>query len=155
MPVRRGSICALNGNARDCNKSSTLLLTLTRLSLRSCLCADTKKNDCFTSRWKSIGKRERKFYYFLIIFCFSFSFLCLVLYFLLFSYLLFDYALNVLKLDSTFFEITFLTASISVEIAFSSVSNCFNFNSKFLSWDWIISIFELISWISLSYWFLL
>ncbi len=66
-----------------------------------------------------------------------------------------DYALNVLKLDSTFFEITFLTASISVEIAFSSVSNCFNFNSKFLSWAWMISIFELISWISLSYWFLL
>ena len=136
-----------------------------------------KKNDCFTSRWKSIGTRERKFYYF---FVYYLSYLL----FFLFSLAIFkgrgvgwgfhpnlslksqshwwhgarpaeDYALNVLKLDSTFFEITFLTASISVEIAFSSVSNCFNFNSKFLSWAWMISIFELISWISLSYWFLL
>ena len=44
-----------------------------------------------------------------------------------------SYALNVLNEDSTFLEITFLTASISVEIAFSSVSSCFNFNSNCLS----------------------
>ena len=41
------------------------------------------------------------------------------------------YALNVLKEDSTFFWITFLTASISVEIAFSSVSSCLSCSSRF------------------------
>ena len=46
---------------------------------------------------------------------------------------LFFYALKVLNEDSTFLEITFLTASISVEIAFCSVSSCLSFNSKFLS----------------------
>ena len=49
------------------------------------------------------------------------------------SALFFYYALNVLNEDSTFLEITFLTASISVEIAFCSVSSCLSFNSKFLS----------------------
>lgn len=43
------------------------------------------------------------------------------------------YALNVLKEDSTFFWITFLTASISVEIAFSSVSSCLSLSSRSLS----------------------
>ena len=52
----------------------------------------------------------------------------------------FHYALNVLNELSTFLEITFLTASISVEIAFCSVSSCFNFSSKFLSCTCIISI---------------
>ena len=52
----------------------------------------------------------------------------------------FHYALNVLNELSTFLEITFLTASISVEIAFCSVSSCFSFNSKFLSCTCIISI---------------
>ncbi len=48
-------------------------------------------------------------------------------------FFIYFYALNVLNEFSTFLDITFLTASISVEIAFSSVSNCFSFNSKFLS----------------------
>ena len=49
------------------------------------------------------------------------------------TYVYSRYALKVLNDVSTFLEITFLTASISVEIAFSSVSNCFNLNSKSLS----------------------
>ena len=65
------------------------------------------------------------------------------------------YALKVLKEDSTFFWITFLTASISVEIAFSSVSSCLSLSSRSLSCPWIISIFALIDWISWSYFALL
>ena len=139
--------------------------------------AEDKKNDWFVvSRWK-INRKKGKEIYFLSV---SDIFIIVFVWFPLlgrgvgrgfYSHLffglprrfaprndrlsLFYYALNVLNDESTFLEITFLTASISVEIADSSVSSCFKRNSKSLSWPWIISIFAFIAWISWSYFALL
>ena len=94
--------------------------------------ARAKKKRLMQVVGKSIGKKGKEslflkqyniFQAFIIL---RFS---LYLLFIFFVY----YALNVLNEDSTFLDITFLTASISVEIAFCSVSSCLSFNSKFLS----------------------
>ena len=94
--------------------------------------ARAKKKRLIQVVGKSIGKKGKESLFlkqyniFQVFIILRFS---LYLLFIFFVY----YALNVLNEDSTFLDITFLTASISVEIAFCSVSSCLSFNSKFLS----------------------